>query len=346
MSWRVRERASVSYQCGQREWWLLSGPCAPWLFIILRWQGGAGKREWTGSPFMIHHSGGLFPLLSDCNKDNCGTCLQMPANWNEQQVQKMIPLLFLLVQVSLMEGWKTKHTGHVYRHTKWHTCSIHDIVVRNKRVNRAHTCVVALLIYFHEFYLVDYQRWRVLSVCTNRRVDIRGGKKRSSPVAVRWYSADHHDHHIVNRMCHSNIDESFWKENLHEDDHFPPICSISCRHLYWNIPGATWQGRMRRFPFQTGLLCPSNHQGSLQKYISVPFVKAWRQRESGWKRAEAGRRKRCLRLPVARSLGVQWQAGFLLRSTSAFPGAEITRDCLNLQKRRCGPEATACELTN
>lgn len=28
------------------------------------------------------------------------------------------------------------------------------------------------------------------------------------------------------------------------------------------------------------------------------------------------------------------------------PGAEITKDCLNLQKRRCGPEATACELTN
>lgn len=56
-------------------------------------------------------------------------------------------------------------------------------------------------------------------------------------------------------------------------------------------------------------------------------------------------RKRCLRLPVAQSRGVQWQAGFLLRSTLAFPGAEITSDCLNLQKRRCGPEATACELT-
>lgn len=68
-------------------------------------------------------------------------------------------------------------------------------------------------------------------------------------------------------------------------------------------------------------------------------------RDSGWNRAEAGVRKRCLRLPVAQSLGVQWQAGFLLRSTLAFPGAEITRVCLNLQKRGCGPEATACELT-
>lgn len=61
--------------------------------------------------------------------------------------------------------------------------------------------------------------------------------------------------------------------------------------------------------------------------------------------AEAGVRKRCLRLPVTQSLGVQWQADFLLRSILAFPGAEITSDCLNLQKRRCGPEATACEMT-
>lgn len=45
-------------------------------------------------------------------------------------------------------------------------------------------------------------------------------------------------------------------------------------------------------------------------------------RDSGWNRAEARVRKRCLRLPVAQSLGVQWQPGFLLRSTLAFPGAE------------------------
>lgn len=56
-------------------------------------------------------------------------------------------------------------------------------------------------------------------------------------------------------------------------------------------------------------------------------------------------RERCLRLPVAHSLGVQWQAGFLLRSKSAFTEAEITRVCLNVQKRRGGPEATACEPT-
>lgn len=104
------QRTSVSYQHGQREWWLLSGPCAPRLFIILRWQGGAGKGERTGSPFVIHHSGGLLPLLSDCNMDKCGTCLQMPAHLNEQLAQKMIPLLFLLVQVSLGEGWKKKRT--------------------------------------------------------------------------------------------------------------------------------------------------------------------------------------------------------------------------------------------
>lgn len=131
------QRASVSYQRGQREWWLLSGPCAPRLFIILRWQGGAWKGERTGSPFVIHHSGGLLPLLSDCNMDKCGTCLQMAAHLNERRAQKMIPLFFLLVQVSLREGWKkatsSLHTRNCRQTRNRHTCCKHDIVVRNKR---------------------------------------------------------------------------------------------------------------------------------------------------------------------------------------------------------------------
>lgn len=44
------QRASVSYQPGQCEWWLLSAPPALRLFIILRWQGGAGKRRGLGAP--------------------------------------------------------------------------------------------------------------------------------------------------------------------------------------------------------------------------------------------------------------------------------------------------------
>lgn len=60
---------------------------------------------------------------------------------------------------------------------------------------------------------------------------------------------------------------------------------ISYRHLYWNIPGVSWQGRTRRFPFQTGLSCPSNHQGSLRKYI--PSVEAWGERE--WMEVSRGR---------------------------------------------------------
>lgn len=40
---------------------------------------------------MIHHSRGLLSLLSDCNMDKCGTCLQMAAHLTEQRAQKMIP---------------------------------------------------------------------------------------------------------------------------------------------------------------------------------------------------------------------------------------------------------------
>ena len=122
-------------------------------------------------------------------------------------------------------------------------------------------------------------------------------------------------------------------------------CSISSRHLCWDIPGAPWQGRMCGFPFQTGLLCPSHHQGSLLKY--VPSVKAWGWRVDGMEqRRQRGKevKERCLRLPVAHSLGVQWQAGFLLRSMSALTEAEITRVCLNVQKRRRGLEATPVKI--
>ncbi len=152
------------------------------------------------------------------------------------------------------------------------------------------------------------------------------------------------EHHILNRKCRSYIYSCFRKENLNKDGYFFFTCSISFRHLCWDIPGAPWQGRMCGFPFQTGLSCPSHHQGSLLKYI--PSVKAQGYRVDGmeqWGGKEV--RERCLRLPVAHSLGVQWQAGFLLRAKSAFTEAEITRVCLNAQKRRGSPEATACELT-
>lgn len=65
--------------------------------------GWCWEEERTGSPFVIHHSGGLLPLLSDLNTDKCSSCLQMPALLNEQQAQKMIPLLSISVQVSSRE---------------------------------------------------------------------------------------------------------------------------------------------------------------------------------------------------------------------------------------------------
>lgn len=142
-------------------------------------------------------------------------------------------------------------------------------------------------------------------VCIHKQESGYQGKKEKKDLPLWWSGGIRLrcQYRIMNRMCRSYISKSFWNEKLHKGGFFPPppTCSISYRHLYWNIPGAPWQGRTRRFPFQTGLSCPSNHQGSLRKYI--PSVEAWGERESGWKWAEAAVRKRCLRLPVACSLG-------------------------------------------
>lgn len=49
MSWRVTESVCV---LSARPMWVMAliWPPAPWLFIILRWQGGAGKRRGLGAP--------------------------------------------------------------------------------------------------------------------------------------------------------------------------------------------------------------------------------------------------------------------------------------------------------
>lgn len=47
-------------------------------------------------------------------------------------------------------------------------------------------------------------------------------KKKDIPL---WWPADiqlRHEHRIVNRMCHSYIYESFWKENFHKDGFSSP----------------------------------------------------------------------------------------------------------------------------
>lgn len=124
-------------------------------------------------------------------------------------------------------------------------------------------------------------------------------------------------------------------------------CSISFRHLCWDIPGAPWQGRMCGFPFQTGLSCPSQHQGSLLKYIPSVKARGWRvdgmeQRQDGGKEVKGEVFKATGRPFPRDSVAGRF---FLFRSKSAFTEAEITGVCFNAQKRRGGPEATACEPT-
>lgn len=140
---------------------------------------------------------------------------------------------------------------------------------------------VAQFISFHELhsfllscFFLGYLSQHVLSVYTRVSVDMK--KKEIIYVcggqwALHWgYSIT--ERHILNGKCCSYIYLCFWKENLNKDDCFF-TCSISFHHLCWDIPGSPWQGRMCRFPFQTGLSCPSHHQGSLLKYI--PSVRAW-----------------------------------------------------------------------
>lgn len=123
-------------------------------------------------------------------------------------------------------------------------------------------------------FFLGYLSQHVLSVYTSMRVDMRK-KEVIYACGGQWvfswgYSIT--EHHILNRECRSYIYLCFWKEKLNKDGYFFFTCSISFCHLCWDIPSAPWQGRMWWFPFQTGLSCPSHHQGSLLKYI--PSVKA------------------------------------------------------------------------
>lgn len=81
------QRASVSYQSGQCEWWFLSGLCSVAVYYP-KVAGQCWEERRTGSPFVIHHSGGLLPLLSDCYMDNRSSCLQTPAIWMSSRHRK------------------------------------------------------------------------------------------------------------------------------------------------------------------------------------------------------------------------------------------------------------------
>lgn len=50
--------------------------------------GRCWEEKRTGSPFVIHHSGGLLPLLSDRYMDNCSSCLQTSAIWMSSRRRK------------------------------------------------------------------------------------------------------------------------------------------------------------------------------------------------------------------------------------------------------------------
>lgn len=82
---------------------------------------------------MIHHSGGLLPLLSDCNMDKCGTCLQMPAHLNEQRAQKNDSFALYIGpgEFKGRVGKKRKHHIICAHLDVW--TDIRDVVVRNKR---------------------------------------------------------------------------------------------------------------------------------------------------------------------------------------------------------------------
>lgn len=117
----------------------------------------------------------------------------------------------------------------------------------------------------------------------------------------------------------------FWKENLNKDGYFLLVPFPFT--LFWDIPGSLWLCRMSRFPFQTGLSCPSHQQGSLLKYI--PSVSIWRME---WRN---GRREEWCEVWVIKAAGCPFPWG----SVTGRPSLPIHvrshwswRLCLNIER--------------
>ena len=147
---------------------------------------------------------------------------------------------------------------------------------------RISLCVVHF-IFFHElhsfllscfFFFLGYLRQHVLSVYTRVRVDVRK-KNWSPPVVVSGYSIEVIALQSITSWIGSVVPiftRVFERKTSIKMAVFFSLVPFPFAHLCWDIPGAPWLGRMCGFPFQTGLSCPSHHQGSLLKYI--PSVKA------------------------------------------------------------------------
>lgn len=123
------------------------------------------------------------------------------------------------------------------------------------------------------FFPLCYLSQHVLSVYTSMRVDMKK-KKRSALVLVSGNSTKVTVLQSIMSWI-ENVVPIFTRVFERKTSIKMAIfftCSISFCRLCWDIPGAPWQSRMWWFPFQTGLSCPSHHQGSLPKYI--PSVRA------------------------------------------------------------------------
>lgn len=314
MSWRVTESVCV---LSARPMWVMAliWPPAPRLFIILRWQGGAGKRGGLGAPPWSITPEVSFPSYLTATWITAALVYRRQPIWMSSGRRKRflrslyqsrwvigedgVCRIIFFCASGHMHTLKKKNQASMYAsvHTQTHTilllCEINGgwreketIDGECKAERHAHRRIslcVAQFISLHElhsfllscffFALVIWasmccqciQEWAV--IWEKEIIYVCGGQR-----VLYWgYSITHS--HILNRKCRLYIYSCFWKENLNKDGYFFSTCSISFHHLCWDIPGSPWQGRMCRFPFQTGLSCPSHHQGSLLKYI--PSVKAW-----------------------------------------------------------------------
>lgn len=187
----------------------------------------------------------------------------------------------------------------------------------------------------------------VWSVYTNRRVDIREKKKKKiypcgGQVVFGWGAS------IVSWIeCVVPI-----FPNLFEMKSFIKVAFSPPSHLFHFLSSSLLEYSWRSLAGQNTEVSISNRALVSIKSPGVsPKIHTFCRslgREREWMEVSRGSSEE----EVFKATGGLLPRGFSGRRAFSSdprqpsPGAEITKDCLNLQKRRCGPEATACELTN
>lgn len=190
MSRRVTESVCV---LSARPTWVMAliWPCAPRLFIILRWQGGAGKRSGLGAPSWSITLEVSFPSYLTATWISAALVYRCQPIWMSSRQRKWF--LCSLYQSRLVKGRVKKH--HVIlAHLDVQKDTQTDVNITNtgysceKEKGKWIQLRAKPLSFFMNYIFFGHQRQHVLSVYTNTRVDMR--KRRYTPMVVSYYSVE------------------------------------------------------------------------------------------------------------------------------------------------------------